>query len=273
MKVIAAINGRITSEASALYALEYARVNGFTLVLFHIKNSNDPFDSVERSIETIEEAAAECGVEVERDIHEVGSVKTLIRLIHAAHVDIVFCSTRARRRLWSQSFSEKLVDASPGVDIAVVHVVHVGSAQTADSIVMPINSARLSVQKFAFFTSMLKAYEAEGTILSINVVNTNALAKMTLHSTKTFFKEINYLLAHYLKLSALMGLPVRIKHILSESERNSLLNYLGSCEDELMVIGGTRLSFFSRMLGEKPIDKILRESSVNAIAYYEKVEL
>ena len=41
MKVIALINGQITSEVSAIYALHYAKVNSYELELIHFLNNRD----------------------------------------------------------------------------------------------------------------------------------------------------------------------------------------------------------------------------------------
>lgn len=273
MKVVAAVNGMLTAEAAAMYALAYAKVNGFTLVLFHVRNPSDAMSDVRHSIESIRETAEAEGVEVEEEIYDLGGVASLINYIHANHVDMVFCSTRARRRFLSASFSDRLVKAAPRVDIAVVRVVHVNTTVSPESLILPIKETRLSVQKFTFFSTMVKAYEAEGTLLSINILNRRSLARFTIHRTKQFFKGLNRRLSHYTKLSELMGLKIRLKHVLGESERHELLNYLGSGEYDLMIIGGQRLSFFSKVLGERPIEQILRETSVNTIAYYAKDDM
>jgi len=178
-----------------------------------------------------------------------------------------------KRRLFSPSFSDRLVNAEAGADIAVVRIVHVNTSLNATSLILPIKATRLSIQKFTFFTTMLKAYEAEGTLLSINITDRRTLARFTIHRTKRFFRGINSRLFHYVKLGSLFGLKLRIKHVIGENERRELLNYLGSGEYDLMVIGGRRLSFFSKVLGERPIEQILRETSVNAIAYYAKGDM
>lgn len=273
MKVVAAVNGMLTAEAAAMYALAYAKANGFSLVLFHVRNPSDAMSDVRHSIEGIREIAEAEGVEVEEEIYDLGGVGALVGYIHANHIDTVFCSTRARRRFLSASFSDRLVKAAPKVDIAVVRVVHVNTAMRPESVILPIKETRLSVQKFTFFSTMLKAYEAEGTILSINTMGRRNLARFTIHRTKQFFKGLNRRLGHYTKLTDLMSLRVRLKHVLGESERHELLNYLGSGEYDLMVIGGQRLSFFSKVLGERPIEQILRETSVNTIAYYAKEDM
>jgi nucleotide-binding universal stress UspA family protein len=273
MKVIAALNGTITSESAAFYALEYAKACGFTLVLFHAKNPGDSLEDVHHSIKNIREIAAGHKIPVEEEIVSQGGVKALVKYIRANHVDTLFSANRATRRFFSPSFSERLLKAAPGCDIAVVRVVHINTTLGAESLVLPIRQTRLGVRKFTFFAAMLKAYGAAGTVLSINPTDRRTLARFTTSRTKLFFKGINRRLAHYAKLAALFGLEVRIKHLIGESERHDLLHALGGSEYDLMIIGGQRLSFFSKVLGERPIEQILRETSVNAIAFYAWDEL
>jgi len=270
MKVVAAINGKIIAEGAALYALKYAKLNGFTLVLLHIKNNSDDFDEVQKSMQNIEEIALEYGIQIEKEILEGDEVDVLSRYVKATSVDMFFCSTRARKRFFSKSFSEHLIKESLPVDIAVVRIVHVNSALNTSSIIMPIKDARLSVHKFTFLTEMAKANDAKCMVLSISVLSKNRLSKLTINKTKQMLKKIDENLSHYFKIARMLGIAFKIKHAACESESKTLLSYLGSGEYQLMIIGGQRLSFFSRLLGEKPIESIFRETSINAIAYYSK---
>ena len=74
MKVVAAVNGNLTAEAAAMYALAYAKINGFSLVLFHVRNPSDAMSDVRHSIESIRETAEGMGVEVEEAIYDLGGV-------------------------------------------------------------------------------------------------------------------------------------------------------------------------------------------------------
>lgn len=272
MKVIASINGSITSESAAVYALEYAKAHNLTLVLHHSPNREDDRDAVGHSMKAIGAIAAENGVATEELILK-GGAAALARYARENMVDMLFCASRVKRRFFVPSFSDQLLHASPGVDVGVVRIVHVKSTLGLTSLLLPIMATRLSVRKFAFFAALLKAYGAEGTLLSINIADRRTQARFTTARTKHFFRGINHRLAHYRKLGELMEVNLRIKHLIGENERHELLNYLGSGESDLMIIGAQRLSFFSRILGERPIERILRETSVNTIAYYSGDEL
>jgi hypothetical protein len=66
MKVIAALNGLVSSDAAALYALRYAALFDSTLCLLHVLNSADRRDDVELSMAITEEAAVHYQVKTER---------------------------------------------------------------------------------------------------------------------------------------------------------------------------------------------------------------
>lgn len=66
MKVIAAMNGLVSSDIAALYALRYAALFDYTLCLLHVLNPIDQLEEVELSLATAEEAARPYGVKIER---------------------------------------------------------------------------------------------------------------------------------------------------------------------------------------------------------------
>ena len=90
MKVIAAINGTIISENSALYALHYAKELEFTLVLLHVKNRKDSIEDVHKSFLRIEKAAQSINVEIEKVILEGSIGKSIKSYISETHVDTLF---------------------------------------------------------------------------------------------------------------------------------------------------------------------------------------
>jgi hypothetical protein len=58
MIVIAALNGTLTSETAAHYALRYCSVYRFDLHLLHVRNEADPIESIMQSMENIEMEAS-----------------------------------------------------------------------------------------------------------------------------------------------------------------------------------------------------------------------
>ena len=137
---------------------------------------------------------------------------------------------------------------------------------------MPIKSSRVSIKKFTFFASMVRAYQARSEIYSVTVVNRWKWHNIDISATKERLEKINSKLFHYIKLFKLLNLHLRIKHAFTQNEAEQVLHHLSHHNFDLMVIGGKRLSTFSRFLGEKPIEKILRNSPINTIAFYPKKE-
>jgi nucleotide-binding universal stress UspA family protein len=268
MKVVALVNGLITAEVAALYALRYARTHVFPLSLLHVRNPADSRSEVEKSMAVIEEEAEEVGVKTERVLLDGHPARSIAAFLAGIKADTLFCGTRMRGRLFEDSLSEKLTRLTLPVDIVVVRVVHVGGVAATDHILLPIREDRLSVEKFVFLASLTLAYEAAAEIYSITVVSRRRLADLEITSTRELFTRINTRLAHYLKLGQHLSLPLRIKHAIATNEVDQLLHHLAHHDFQLMVIGGQRLSRFPRLFGEKPIERLFRHTPVNTIALY-----
>jgi len=270
MKVIAAVNGLITAEVAALYALRYAAQHGSTLLLLHVENPADSLDEVERSMAVIEEAAAIDQVATERILLTGSPAQAIRRYLLANRADTLFCSTRRRRGFFENSFSEQLVRLALPVDLAVVQVVRLDAAHAVRHMVLPIEEDRLSVKKFAFFAGLAQAYGAAAEVYSITPVDSKKLAELDMLRTRALLKKINDRLSHYAKLARFMGIPFHIKHAAARNEIDQVLHHLSHHPFQLMIIGGRRLSILSRLLRRKPIERLLHETPINTIAFYDR---
>jgi len=270
MNVIAAINGQVTAEVSAFYGLHFARINGLPLVLLHVTNPDDSIEAVEKSMANIEEVAGEYAMETERVILGGRPAETVKRYLIENKSEILFCSTRYRQRkkFFNLSFSEKLTGMALHTDLAVVRVVHVYSTLSTERIVLPIKEARISVEKFAFFASMAKAYEASGEIYSVTVTSKKRRVSMGLGATKRILQKIDDRLSHYLHLAKLMDIPLRLKHSIAINEIDQVLHHLSHNDVHLMIVGGERLSAYTSFAKPKPIERLQRCTPVNTIAFY-----
>ena len=270
MKVIAAINGQVTSEVAALYGLHFARIHGLPLVLLHVVNPDDSIDSVEKSMANIEEVAAEYEMATERVVLEGSPAETVKRYLFENKSEILFCSTRYRQRkkFFNLSFSEKLRSMSLPVDLAEVRVVHVHSTLSTERIVLPIKENRMSVEKFTFFVSMAKAYKAGGEIYSVTVTSKKRRASLNLGDTRRILQKIDDRLSHYIYLARLMNIPLRLKHSITLNEINQVLHHLSHNDFQLMIVGGERLSAYAPFAKPKPIERLQRYTPVNTIAFY-----
>jgi hypothetical protein len=270
MKVIAALNGTITAESMALYALKYAKGQDLPLLLFHSENEKDDLHEVKASMDRISTLALSQEVQTETLILERSSHKSVKTFLSDINTDVIFCSTRKHKSPIIGSFSEALTKMGLNADIAIVRIVNMSSIIDIDKIILSIKEDRLSVKKFAFFASMASSYQTEGEIYSVSVMSRRALAAVDIHKARTRLGEINYNLRHYMKLSHFMPFTLHIEHGFTENETQSILTHIAKSTAQLVIIGARRLSFTSVFNREMPIEKLMREASVNTIAYYPK---
>jgi nucleotide-binding universal stress UspA family protein len=268
MKVIAAVNGLVASEISALYALRYAALYDYTLTLLHIHNPNDDIDEVESSMTLIEKVAEEGKVKTERVFLTGNPVKKIQAHLHDVKTDTLFCSTRMRRTFFENSLSERLSRLALPANLAVVRVARVEDLATTTDIVLPILEDRLSVKKFVFFSSMTRAFEATAEIYSISLADKRQMAALDIGATRDLFQKINARLNHYDQTLKLMNIPGRIKHAIAKNEVDQLLHHLANHEFHLMIIGGRRLSTLSGLFRENSLERIFRYTPTNTIAFY-----
>ncbi len=270
MRVVAAINGLISSEVAAFYALRYATLHGFPLILLHVENADDSMCDVERSMAVIEAAALAAGVSSERVLLSGHPAKAIKRYLAENRVDTLFCSISRRSGFFKYSLREQLIRLPLQADLAVVQVVRLDSAHAVRNMVLSIAEDRLSVKKFALFAGLAKAYGAAAEIYSITLVDSKKLAELDIPLTRLLLRKINDRLAHYLKLARFMGLPLRIKHAAARNEIDQVLHHLSHHDFQLMVIGGRRLTNLSSRLRGQSIERLFRETPINTIAFYNR---
>jgi hypothetical protein len=186
------------------------------------------------------------------------------------HADIIFCSTRKENRFIKDSFSEALTKMASTVDIAIVRIVKMSHIMNLDKILLSIKEEKLSIKKFTFFATLASAYEADGEVYSVTSMTRLELALLDVQTTKTMLDAINFNLRHYMKLAHYMPFTLHIKHDFTTNESESILAHIARSNAQLVVIGGARLSVKSLLTREMPIEKLMRETSVNMIAYYAK---
>ena len=270
MKVIAAMNGLVSSDVAALYALRYAALFDYTLCLLHVLNPSDRREEVELSMAIAEEAAIHYRVKTERVFLTGEPVAAIRKYLAETRTDTLFCSTRLRtqKRFFQNSFSEKLSRLSLPANLAVVRVAHVNAVFVTENILLPIREDRLSVQKFAFFSSLAKAFGAATEIYSIHPTSRRTLAAMDTHTARMLFQKINTRLSHYANTLELLDIPFTIKHALTGREIDQILHHLARHDFQLMIIGGRRLSQFSGLFRENPMERLFLHTPVNTIAFY-----
>ena len=270
MKVIAAINGTVTAESMAFYALKYAQVQNLTLVLLHIENTKDDRSDVELSMDRITTIAISQNIKTEQVILK-GSVKWAIKNYLAnIFADIVFCSTRKDKSFIRDSFSLLLTKMNLSVDIAIVRVVKMSNIRDLNRVMLSIREDKLSVKKFTFFSTIISAYKADGEIYSVSSMSRAELSRVDIHKARERLSVINYNLRHYIKLSRIMKYSLNIKHDFTNNEAKSIFTHIVKSNAQLVIIGAKRLSVSSFFKKEMPIERLMRDASINTIAYYPK---
>lgn len=270
MKVIAAVNGLVTSDIAALYALRYAALFNYPLALLHVSNPKDRRDEVETSMAVIEAAAEQYQVETARVFLTGEPASAIQTYLRETSTDILFCSTRMRKRVFENSLSEKLSRLSLHADLAIVRVAQIDAAYITEQLVLPILEDRLSPKKFIFASAMAKAFDASTEIYSITMAGNRRLERLDIGSTKSLFQRINYRLSHYTKAFRLMDVPLRIKHSLAGNEIDQILHHVAHHEFQLMIIGGRRLSGLPLFWRPPPIARLFRHTPVNTIAFFSR---
>lgn len=160
MKVVAALNGSITSESMAFYALKYAQVQNCTLTLFHVQNPKDDLND-KASIDRISILAGSEHVQLETVILDKFSKESIQHFLKTNNIDTIFCSTRKHKKFIKDSFSEMLVNMNLTIDIAVARIVHINNILESGNIFLSIKEDRLSAKKFSFFSSLVSAYKTK----------------------------------------------------------------------------------------------------------------
>ena len=270
MKVIAALNGLVSSDVAALYALRYAALFDYTLCLLHVLNPSDRREEVELSMTIAEEAAVHYKVKTERVFLTGEPVLAIRKYLAETRTDTLFCSTRMHRRFFQDSLSEKLSRLSLPANLAVIRVAHVNAVFVTENILLPIREDRLSAQKFAFVSSLAKAFDAATEIYSIHPTGRRKLAAMDTHTARMLFQKINTCLSHYSNTLKLLDIPFTIKHALTGREVDQILHHLARHDFQLMIIGGRRPSSFTEFFQENPMERLFWHTPVNTIAFYAK---
>lgn len=270
MKVVASLNGSITSESMAFYALKYAEAQNFTLLLLHVENKKDDIVNVKASIKRISTIAGPENIKIETMILKESSKSEIKKFLTDINVDTIFCSTRKHTRFIKDSFSELIINMDLDADIAVVRIVNINSVLEPCNIFLSIKEDRLSVKKFSFFSTLASAYKAKSEIYSVTKISKFRLAKTDIHQTREKLASINYNLRHYRKLSNFMPYDLHIKHDFTSNETQNILSQVAKSDVQLLIVGAKRLSMTSFFSKEIPIERLMRDASVNTIAYYTK---
>ncbi|MBN2782704.1 MAG: hypothetical protein JXQ66_05640, partial [Campylobacterales bacterium] len=175
MRVVSLINDMMVSESSSFYALHYAKELGIKLSLVHVSETNQ-YEMVKKTYRNIKKIAIKLGVEIDLLIFD--NLLKFKEFVKVENIDIIFCSTKYKHTILDRSFAKTILRMGLQVDLAIVKVVKLGVAQNVEKIIMPIRGHHLSVNKFTFFTTLIKGYKANSEIFSIDKITKSEMASL-----------------------------------------------------------------------------------------------
>lgn len=261
MIVISLINGSMISETSSLYALKYAKQLNLKLYLVHIK-SNDSLEDVKKSVGNIETLISKYDVEYEFII--LDTLKELKKIVQKRDVDMLFCSTRHKHSFFDKSFVKTIIKQNMKVDLSVVKIVKIGLAQSVDRVILPIREAKLSVKKFALFSTFIAMFDAKAEIYSIDKTSNKRLFDIDVYKQKNRLKDVVFNLRHYLKLMKLQNMKFSIKHDYAKKESDIVQTHVAGGKYDLAIVGAhIDKSYFS----SHPIDILFQKPMINIIYF------
>lgn len=262
MRVVSLINGTMISETSSLYALYYAKSFSLKLSLVHIRD-NDPEGIIDKIFTDIQKLASSLDVEVDLLMYE--SIDQLEDLITDKNVDILFCSTKHNHSIFEHSFAKRIINMGMKVDLAIVKVVKLAGADSADKIIMPIRGYQLSVKKFTFFSTLVNAYGSDAEIFSIDKIKKSKAASLDAKKVKVKLEEIIFNLRHYFRLANIMKMKFSIKHNFAMVEGDEVQSHIANNSYDLAIVGGHHdKSYFNQ---KHPIDVLFEKPMINTIYF------
>jgi len=264
MRIVALINGSLISENSAIYAIYYAKELQLNVELLHLENIKDNIDDVNRSFANLEKIAQELGVEITLILLQ-NDMDKLRQYVEIHDIDTIFSSSKKNKSIWEKSFSKTLVNMNLKVDLAIVRILKIGRTASVDSIVLPIRGSRLSVKKFSFFATMVKAYNAKSEIYSLDRVSQLHASDIDAPIRKTRLKEIMVNLRHYTRLSKLSNFKFNIKHDYAFKNDEKVLTHIARLHYDLAIIGTHHKYPF--IFSQHPIDILFEKTIINTIYF------
>ncbi len=259
MRVLSLINGTLISETASTYALYYAKSFGWQLSLVYIRDK-EPLAMVEKVFNDIESLASPLGVGVDLIIYE--RFEELEQLVFEENIDMLFCSTKNNRSIFDKSFAKKIINARLKVDLAIVKVVKIGIAEDVEKIIMPIRGYQLSVNKFAFFASLVNAYDANAEIFSIDEIKKREIASLNAKKVKRKLQDTVFNLRHYFRLANVMGMKFSIKHHFALVGGDEIQSRIAKNSYDLAIVGGHHQKSFFKT---HPIDILFEKPTINTI--------
>lgn len=268
--ILAAVNEHLNSEVAARYAVGLARACGARLLLCFIADKalqRRDFDAAEAAMRRLFLGAEEAGVPVESITESGDPVAEISRIVRQEKIGLVLAATRredAEKRFYAGTLTRRLSLKLP-CSVALVRVVHMGRGIRPGKILVPLKARIDHLRERASFTARLA--EAFGAGI--------ALFHAPQPLTRFFHGEIDLTGGEWLE-----RLPADVLRFMSALEKDGIDHEeiivprsagraitieAAAKRHDLIVMGASERSLFSRLVKGNPVEDVLRETPCDLI--------
>ncbi|MBI4689549.1 MAG: universal stress protein [Nitrospirae bacterium] len=268
-KILTAINEHLNSEVTARYAMRLAKTIGAKFYTCFIAEKGMSTMSIGRAEEAMKRIFIDAEkMEIESEsITETGDpARKIHEIVNHEGIDVVFASTRkedVERRFYAGTTARRLSINLP-CSVALVRVVHGGRIHPKD-ILVPLKARITNVEERAYFTAKI-AHAFESNVLLFHAPEPiSRFFHGEIHLTpleweKKLPKDISSFMEHlqrYRVIHTGKSVPGKIgKTIAIEAF---------SKRHDLIIMGASERSLFSRFLRGNPVEEVLRDTPCDLI--------
>lgn len=270
MRIAAAINGTLTSEHAAYYALLYAQQMQLPLDFLTIVQEPFLHPNIEQNYKNLEEEARRRGVSTQLISYQSKpGEKTgpkLAKLLREDNYHTVFCSTRARKkRVFTDSVSQYLSRARIRCQVAIVKIHRVNQVSGFHRVGIFGGQKKPDLHQLALGLTLAKAHQGEVILSNPLPISHKSIHKLGLHDTRELLKSSDQGFRSLLSLCSLAGVPATIAHLPSGGRD---VDYLLSRKIDLMALSAPQLLRPKNLLFEDAVEQVFRTIPINAIILF-----
>ena len=268
-RILVAVNEHLNSEAGARYGLEFAKVAGSKLYLVFIAErgiSPLAIKNAESAIGRLFESATNMGIDVEAITKTGEPVSEIDSIVRAEGIDLAFVSTRRadiERRFFSGTTARRL-SARLHSSVALVRVVHAGKIHPK-SVLVPLKAKLDYIKERAHFISIIsEAFGSELYVFHVRKPSQGFLSGEVELTTPEWERRFTKDIVRFINIIKKHGIAPHLASISGDVGRAITLEALARRHD-LIVMGASRRSLLRSIIGESPVEEILRETPCNLI--------
>lgn len=267
MKIAAAINGNMISEKTAEYALFHCSAMKGSLTLFFVQNGRDELNKVQASADRLQSLADKMEISCQFEISK-NSVRNFVKqLVSEQKVDLIYCSTRAKKQYFEHSFSEQLVKLKPNCSLAVVKVVSMGSIANVDKVGVYARNQKLKTELFSLSAALSKSLDSKLFLTTNLKEKRQNLLNISSYQQQRKLNLIDQNLKPFLQLCKLIGIRSTIYHLYEDDVNEEHLAYVLSRNIDLLIFEAYSLPFIPLRLNN-PAEALFKLIPINCVVYY-----